>query len=558
MDYNASMRKRGFDSYRARSGRTIRVRLGLLVAVLTLVRAAYSQEILGEAITFGLSGSTCRISVRSRAVGTAVYLEKDGNETLVSPEGGENLFPVVQVAGDHFFILWTRYADGIATLGLYDSRKGGGRIIPLEGLKFIGSPFFLEDPSSPNAIVFLGNASNNDDVFYFDLTGGRLINLTHSPESEKGFTVETVSGAVKITAKTLWERISLRLDPWTLAFRETRRTALGKISLLPATIRSTGNEEAVKIANTYIAFGDSITWGKMRMDNLEGEYHPELAYPQKMVAALEPIYGTAYPVNLGVSGESTYGGALRVESELAATAGAYFLLMEGTNDVISGEFSVDSSIENLNFLISTALGRDMRVILSTIPPRKDSLGLNPVIHENILLLNARISELAESLGIGFIDTFGAFMATDFPDGWKTLLEDTVGNHPSPAGHLIIADLFAKVLAAFPPHAPSGVKKSITTRPAFWKVEWDPCLESDFACYRLEYGPSETAMTEVVILTSNFHVFQQFVSRKIWFRLQAVDAAGNRSDFTGTRVTTERSRDEGTPGRHAGEIVRRGR
>jgi lysophospholipase L1-like esterase len=441
-------------------------------------------------------------------------------------------------------------------LGLYDSRAGGaGRTIPMDGLSFIGSPVLVEDPPFPGGVVFLGNASDNDDIFFYDLFSGLLANLTRTPASEKLFKIERAAGGILIYAETLRERTLMGLDFRTAAVRIISRETMKSIASRSERRQSADDSDEARIANTYIAFGDSITWGKMRMNGLEGEYHPELAFPAKMVEALEPIYGPAYTVNLGVPGETTFDGARRVEADLEATDGAYFLLMMGTNDVVHGTFSVDSMMENIDFIISAAESREMRAIISTIPPRKDALGLNPVVHQKMVDLNARIAEFAEARAIGFIDTFGTFMAYNFPDGWASLLEDIGGNHPNPHGHVLIAGLFADRLTAFPPRTPAAIEKSVTEKPALWKIQWPACLDSDFSCYRLEYGPLEADLFHVAVVKENSFVFPGFLSRKIFFRLQSVDNAGHRSDFTGIRSTSERERQSGGSAPHRKEIIR---
>jgi lysophospholipase L1-like esterase len=544
------------ESRTGRAGAISGIAFGAAI-LLSLAGAVFGQAELEDPVTFNFGGGSGCVSVRSVAAGgTAVVLRTRAGETVISPPGGENLFPKVQIGADGYYILWVRYQARVTFLGLYDSRSGsGGRIIPMNGLSFLGSPVVVERPPFPAGIAFLGNASNNDDVFYYDLTAGRLMNLTRTPVSEKKFSIEPSSAGVRISVETLRDKTLMAFDFRTSSIKILAREPVKPSGASSVRTRAAADEEASRIANTYLAFGDSITWGKMRMDGLEGEYHPELAYPAKMVEALQTIYGPAYPVNLGVPGETTFDGARRIEADLAANPGAYFLLMMGTNDVTHGAFSVDSIMENIDFIVAAAESADLRAIISTIPPRKDALGFNPEVHQKMLDLNARIAEFAEAKPIGFIDTFGTFMAYDFPDGWRTLLEDSGGNHPSPAGHLLIAGLFADRLTAFPPRVPSSIEKSITVKPAHWRIQWRACLESDFACYRMEYGPSEGAMTNVAVLDGNFIVLPGFVSRKTFFRLQTVDTAGNRSDFTGIHSTSERDHLARDPSPHKGEILR---
>ena len=155
--------------------------------------------------------------------------------------------------------------------------------------------------------------------------------------------------------------------------------------------------------------------------------------------------------------------------------------------------------------------------------------------------NLATGELSVEKGTGFIDTHGAFMATNPPDGWKTLLEDIGGNHPSPAGHLVIAGLFAGVLAAYPPLQPTGLENISTEWPPVRQFRWDPGCESDLAYYRVEFGPAPNALKNVVETAVPWIVFPGFPSNAVYFRVQAIDLAGNQSDFTRVRTTAERPR-----------------
>jgi lysophospholipase L1-like esterase len=314
------------------------------------------------------------------------------------------------------------------------------------------------------------------------------------------------------------------------------------------------NEADCALDNTYIAFGDSITWGLMRMYGLEGEYHPELAYPERMRALLSAFYGPAYPINLGVPGETTYDGTLRVDKDLDGHPGLYFLLMMGTNDCIWGKISIDSIMENIEYFVGSARSRQMRVIISTIPPRKDWFGDENYILRRIADLNSRIGLLASDKSIGFIDTHTAFMSFNPPDGWKSLLEDIKGNHPNPAGHMVIADLFAGCLAAFSPGIPSGVKKLSSEEPSLRRISWDACCESDFAFFRLEFGPTIQEMTGTATTAGSLFSFHGLPSHALYFRIQTIDKADHFSSFTRIYAIVERDRSNRRR-RHPPEILR---
>ena len=518
--------------------RKIVIGLGL---VLITSASAFPQAELGDPVPFIFGGMACSLLVRSIPSGSIVILQMGGGETPLCPAaGGENLFPEVQVFGNRFFVMWAHYGIEETGLGIYDSRTADGRIIPLPGLSFISSPKLVFQGQNPRGVIILGNASNNDDLFFLDLRDGCLTNLTLTPTSEKWFAIQPSAGGLLISTATLQERLLYYFNVGTLRAEVSERTVLKPQTQAPARI-APAHESDCSLANTYIAFGDSITWGKMRMYDLEGEYHPELAYPERMKALLAAFYGPAYPVNLGVPGQNTYDGTLRVDKDLDGHPGLYFLLMLGTNDCISGKFSIDSVMENIEYMVGSAGSRRMRVIISTIPPRKDKFGDKNYVLKQIAALNDRLGRLAADKSIGFIDTHKAFMDYDPPDGWMSLLEDTGGNHPSPAGQMVIADLFAGCLAAFSPGLPSGVKKFSSEGSTLKRFDWDPCCESDFAFFRLEFGFAIREMTHTTTTTGSTFSYNDFPSRNFYFRIRAVDKAGHFSPFTRIYTIAERER-----------------
>jgi lysophospholipase L1-like esterase len=524
-----------------------------VLLLLSLTSALYPQTEPWDPVLFRAGGKNCRLVVRCLPSGDSTIALSDGKkETILGKTGGENLFPVAQVSGDRFYVLWIHYQEGNTGLGLYDSGTGLSRIFGLPGLKFAGSPVVVEQAGQPAGLVFLGNESDNDDIFFYDLWSHRLANVTRTAWSEKWFTAETVPDGILLHAVTLKDRARYWLGPGAKAFR-----CLGRESLKRAGTKAdipAPEEEDCRPANTYVAFGDSITYGTIRMEGLDGDYHPELAYPERMKEALSAFYGPAYPINLGVPGETTYDGALRVDGDLAGLSALCFVLMMGTNDCIKNLFSVDSSLENLAYIIDSAAGRGMKVIVSTIPPRKDDFGDLPRVQDNIAAFNLATGELAAEKGIGFIDTHGAFMAANPPDGWKALLEDIGGNHPSPAGHNVIAGLFADVLAAFPPLQLTGVENVSTEWPVVRRFRWTPGCESDVSYYRVEFGPSPIALENVIETSAPWIVFPGFSSEVVYFRVQAVDLTGHKGSFTRVNSTAEQPRAP-RPGSRP-EIIRR--
>ena len=521
------------------------------VLFFAMTTAAIPQTEPWDPVSFASGGKTYRLVVRCVPSGSFVILSDGTRETVLGGAGGDNVFPSAQVADGRFHVLWVNYQDGRAGLGLYESGTRTSRVIPLAGLKFAASPVLVERAGRPIGVVLLGNSSNNDDIFFLDFRDNRLVNVSRSSWSEKRFTVEPVPAGILVRTESLKDRARYLLGsdgtPFRLLGREPRRIAP------PLRTTVAPDEEDCRPANTYAAFGDSITFGVMRMENLEGEVHPELAYPERVKEILATFYGPSYPVNLGIPGQQTYEGALRVRADLAGVEGLYFLLMMGTNDCIHGYFSVDSSMESLAYIIDAAEERGMRVIISTVPPRKDSFGSVPFVLRNISAFNLATAALAASKDIGFIDTHRAIMATDPPNGWKALLEDIGGNHPSPAGHTVIAGLFAHMLAAFPPLDPNNIVNVSTEGPTIRRFRWDAGCESDLSCYRVEYGPALSSLVNVAVTNVNSIVFPGFPSHDVFFRVQAVDVAGYRSGFTRIYTTAEKPRTRRN--RHTAEIGR---
>jgi lysophospholipase L1-like esterase len=516
------------------------LRLGLAGWMLLFVAVlGFSLNELGDPVRFQIGGQDYQVAVRPVSGGCAIVLQGAGGERVLSlGGGGEDLFPVVTTSGDHFFIFWIHVQPDRRDYVLYDSRAGAARMLDFAGFTFLSKPGLILQSGEPWGIVFLGNRSDNDDVFFFDLWDGRLVNLSRTPVSEKKFSVELDGETIRVSALTLQERVEYRMNRATLDVTvRDRRLLKSGAGAADGSGRPAAASDPRILANTFVAFGDSITWGKMRMNDLEGEYHPELAYPEQMRSLLASSYGPAYPVNLGIPGNTTFDGTDRIDADLAANPGIYFLLMLGTNDVIFNWFSVDSSLENIEYMISAAEAKGMRVIISTIPPRKDSLGGLLFVQNNIAGLNAGIRDLAARRKIGFVDTHTAFMNANPPEGWKSLLEDVVGNHPSPAGQVVIAKLFAFSLEAFPPALPAGVTALPAPRPGQEPFYWQPCYESDFSFFRLEYGFSLNKMIFSATTPRTYYLFTILPYQvgvrlpgrlTIYFRIQSVDKAGNAS------------------------------
>jgi lysophospholipase L1-like esterase len=289
--------------------------------------------------------------------------------------------------------------------------------------------------------------------------------------------------------------------------------------------------------NTLVGFGDSITWGKIRMNDLPGEYHPELAYLGVMQTYLAENYRPVNAVNLGVPGETTYAGLRRLDDDFTGLEGYFCMIMFGTNDVGQNSFSSGSSVENLEWICTRIRDKyGMYPVISTIPPMTHISG-EQYLKENSEELNGKIIEMATDNNIPYVDTYAAFFAE--PD-WEILVEDiigshVVGNHPSPAGHQVIAGLFLNSILLLPPEPPAGFQ-TMTADAYRLVVQWTGNYEFDFGHYDIEFGYTAANLNRHLETANSFYTFTrppfQFSTQSyIYFRVRAVDKDGYSSNFT---------------------------
>ena len=504
---------------------------------------AFSQEESDQMRVFQVIDQTFRLETVPSADGFHIVLDNGHYENLSRDFPGDNIFPYVEVAGDRFFVSWINDRQGDVSLCFFDSAEGRARVLAAGGYTFIcHETRILLSGNRPQFIFFKGNQAGNDDIFCYDFSSGQVKNLTQTPENEKTFTLLRENRRVYLDIRTLYDRLRYRFQgERVLLERLSRERVLAEIKPRPI-------ETASAATNTYLAFGDSITWGKMRMNDLPedptGEYHhPELAYPQKIQDMLADEYGLLDYYNRGIPGEFTLDGASRIVDELTSNPAKYFLLMEGTNDARMNQFSVDSSLENLRYIVSAALANKMNIVISTIPPRNDSMNIPRVI-DNIKNLNAGIIALSGTKNIKYIDTYTTFMNYNPPDGWKTLLEDRGkeydktregGQHPSPLGHIEITKLFIPQMLAYPPAPPTGISVQ-QPKKHFLTVDWLQNEEFDFYGYIIEYGylPGSFPHSITTTGTSFSLMHPPFVltfHAKLYFRIQGVDKGNNRGKFT---------------------------
>lgn len=502
---------------------------------------------------FQVNSKTYRVATRR--------IEKENKIDIMLCEGevehnlsrdleGDNLYPGIEVHDDHFYISWINYHGENERLLFYDSSRECSLVLLDGDLKLIAKDRkIIFNDSFPTALIFKANQTGNYDLFGYSFITGEIKNITNTRANEKKFRViinDEKKDRIIIESETLYHKYRYLFDADTLTAKRLEKVDL--LGIIPAG----PGEIPPEALNRYITYGDSITWGKMRMNNLPYDpakeyHHPELAYPQKIKEKLDEDYGAGAVnyYNLSNPGENTFDGVARLD-ELASYRAKYFLLMFGTNDAYRKDFYLDDSLENMAFMIEAALNYKMDVIVSTIPPRNDSDWYdNPWVKPNIQAFNSGLIALTGQKNIRYIDTYTAFMNYQPPDGWKKLLEDRDatdiykpgrgGQHPSPLGHQVITDLFIPKILASPPLYPQNIAVSRLLGRRI-QIAWQPNTDFDISHYYITFGYFPTALNHFYT-TSNIAVifirppFPNHLQVRLYFYLQAVDSSGNKSDPT---------------------------
>lgn len=134
---------------------------------------------------------------------------------------------------------------------------------------------------------------------------------------------------------------------------------------------------------------------------------------------------TAAAKTIVAAGDTTYGGNLNATTVAAAFADAQFaVLMLGTNDASAGR-SVQDFMADLTAIVDVLEGRDIVVILSTIPPHYAATALAESYNDSI-------RAFAQSRGLPLID-FEAEVLARRPTDWNGTLMNSNDVHPSASG-----------------------------------------------------------------------------------------------------------------------------
>lgn len=383
-----------------------------LCSLLFMAFASISAQDMLTPVTFTWNDQNYQILYLENSQGCDLILQGKGTFNLSNQYPGENLFPQVQTIGQRIFIAWINYFHSHLSLIIYSVDRGQWLQVPMPGFKFLGHPQYLIRNQEIEGLFFLANRSRQNDIFYYQPKSKQLQNLTQSPQSEQKFQLSFSSTSIYLTTESLKDIREYHLD--YSGGRVVSQKYLQKILPANRIPRSYPHSLTEEYYRSIIAFGDSITAGKMRMFNLDGYMHPELAYPEKVKEILSENYGSIYPINLGIPGNSTLDGARRIDQSLEENSGKFILIMLGTNDTFSIDFSLEASIENMEYIVIACLDRQMSPVLSTIPPRKDRFAAFEYVQNQIKEFNQAIITLAQTNHIHWINSHKAFMSDHPP------------------------------------------------------------------------------------------------------------------------------------------------
>jgi len=203
-----------------------------------------------------------------------------------------------------------------------------------------------------------------------------------------------------------------------------------------------GHAQDLKI----LAFGDSMTFG---IGDPAG-----LGYPERLENAL----GDGYIVlNFGEPGEDTSMGLSRI-GEAFAQGGDVLLLMEGTNDVTlvaQGELSIETTLDNIDLMISRTRDAQIEPVLASIVPRSPEAKRDRSNSVTAFFVG-ELREEAIQRNVRFADAYDLFDPELVPDYFEEYFDpspdDPVG-HLNGAGYDRLAGRFADLLTEIDSQAP---------------------------------------------------------------------------------------------------------
>ncbi len=194
----------------------------------------------------------------------------------------------------------------------------------------------------------------------------------------------------------------------------------------------------------FLAFGDSLTAGVLSPAVMLLIVSPPESYPFVLQSRLVPRYRQQTPVvlNEGNAGEQASGtGVQRFRSVLQQNRPEAVLLMEGTNDLLSGQIGADFAINALRAMVTEAKSQNVRIALATIPPQRgNGLRNRGAVAGMIPGFNDRVRSLASAEGVPLIDVYNGMK-----DDLSYIGIDDL--HPTARGYDAMATIYFEAIKA---------------------------------------------------------------------------------------------------------------
>ena len=197
-------------------------------------------------------------------------------------------------------------------------------------------------------------------------------------------------------------------------------------------------------ATSYLAFGDSITYGVESAPIAKLSVGPPHSYPARLREMIVARYKlqTFTVVNSGLPAELASGtGKTRIVSELNARRPEVVLLMEGSNDLgVHLEAGIRLAADALEQMVRDSQNRGAIVFLATIPPQRLG-GKRDQVARLIPTFNDEVRAVAQRTWAIPVDVYGAILPN------IDLLIGVDDLHPTEKGFEVIADTFFQAIRA---------------------------------------------------------------------------------------------------------------
>lgn len=190
-------------------------------------------------------------------------------------------------------------------------------------------------------------------------------------------------------------------------------------------------------ATRFVAFGDSITEGKLALGPLLLIPNPSFSYPFRLQLRLAERYRrqTFEVLDEGYGGERIEAGVVRLPRVLDSDNPQVLLLMEGVNNLNAERArAIPDIVDGLRTMIRMTRARGIPVFVATLLPQREggSRAWTPTL---IQPTNDQIRTMVVAEGAVLVDLYPAFVGKE-----DTLLGGD-GLHPSEAGYDQMAATF---------------------------------------------------------------------------------------------------------------------